>query len=310
MISTKEMCKQRIYVQRKKKEEVKYKKYGRIRAVVFHPNKAQVVGYIVKRPDLLLMFKRKDRFVAADHVTAIEGGWGILPGPDLFDDAACERLGIDFDDCIIWDGMKVVNEDGTELGTIASVFFDDETLKVDRIDLSDGGLARKLLGEAAITRSDIVGFKGDAIVVSRKIEEVADTGGVAAQAGEAWAKTKHQASVKAEEAGKAVNEGAYKAGQAIAEGGEKAGKAVSEGAEKAGKAVDKGAYNVGEAVGTARKKMNDAFDAHEAKKEAAEAEGKKTGVDKGAYALGQQLGRASHMFQDFKDEYDKASRGN
>ena len=282
MISSQEACRQRVYIRTKKG---RLRKFGRIRAVVFHPNKAQAVGYIIKRPDLLWMFKRKDRFVAADCVTPVEGGWEILEQSGTYDGAACRRLEIDYDECIIWEGMPVQSEDGRELGTIAAVFYDEETLNIDRIDLSTGSVARKLLGEADITREDIVGYGGGAIVVRERVKEVEEAGGVAAQAGEAWAVTKHTASVKVEEGKQAAAETAHKAGQA----------------------VDRGAEAAGKAVGSANRAVADALDRHEAKKEAEQASGKVTGVDKAANSVGKQLGRASRMFSDFKSEYDKAA---
>lgn len=285
MNSTQEACKQRI---NRLTNKGKLRKLGRIRAVVFYPNAPKIVGYIVKRPDLLWMFKRKDVFVAADCVSPVEGGRGLQVrlGSDAYDSAACKRLGVDYDECVIWDGMPVRTQDGRELGTIANVYFDEETLLVERIDLSTGGVARALLGETDIMREQILGFKGDAILVSASVGELEASGGAAAAAGEAWAKTKHAASEKLEE-GK---------------------QAASEGAQKAGEAVDAGAEKAGHAVGTARRKMNDAVDAHELKKQREQETGELTGVDKAASSLGKQLGRASNMFRDFKSEYDKASR--
>lgn len=273
MFSTEEACRKRVYVRAKKGH---LKKMGKVRAVVFHPVRAQVVGYIVRRPDLLLMFKRKDRFCAADRVGAFEDGLEAAESAGTWDKEACRRLGIDYDACLLWVGMPVRTEDGRELGAIKNVFFDEVTLRVDHIDISTDSMARTLLGESDIARDMIVGFKDGAIIVKRELGEVDAAGGVAAAAGEAWARAKSSAQ-------------------------EKAG--------KAGQAVDKGAFKVGEAVGAARKKMNDAVDGHAEKKAAEQAAGSPSGIDKAATSFGRQLGRASHMFKDFKDEFDKASRG-
>lgn len=278
MISSEKMCRERVYVRTKKG---RLRKLGRPRAVLFHPREPRAVGLIVKRPDLLWMFKRGDRFVAADRIERCEGGWVVTDGAGAYDAAACRRLGVDYEECVIWEGMPVRSEDGRDIGEIASVFYDEGTLLIDRIDLSSGSIARKLLGEADVMRDDIVGYGNGAIVVRSRVKtDVEEAGGVAARAGETWAVTKHKAS----------------------EGAAAAGEAVDRGAEAAGRAV-------GGAVSSANAAVADALDAHEARKDAEQKSGELTGVDKAAKSAGQQLGRAKGMFAEFKAEYDKAAKG-
>ena len=40
------------------------KRIGKVKSCVFHPTERRCIGFIVKRPDLLWMFHRKDIFVA------------------------------------------------------------------------------------------------------------------------------------------------------------------------------------------------------------------------------------------------------
>ena len=70
MITTTQIGKKRVYLRNKKG---RLKKFGKIRAVVFHPSKPQAIGAVIKRPDFLLMFKRKERFVALDRSRPIRG---------------------------------------------------------------------------------------------------------------------------------------------------------------------------------------------------------------------------------------------
>ena len=279
MLSTREALKLRIYIRTKKG---RLKKYGKVHAVVFHPSRPQVVGVSVKRPDFLLMKKRKDRFVAIDRLRPCEGGLEVVDEADSWDRPACKRLGVEYDQCIIWDYMPVRTLDGTELGLVKEVFCDGESFRIDHIDISESSADKAILGATRIPASMLEGYRDGAIVVSDEAKAVEEAGGLAAKAGEAWAKTKHDAG----------------------EAGKKAGAAASSAADKA---VNEGAAAVGKKVGEVRKKMNDAVDEHEAKKEAEQAAGTLTGVDKAANALGHQLNRASHMFKDFKDEFDKAS---
>lgn len=275
MITTTQIGKKRVYLRNKKG---RLKKFGKIRAVVFHPSKPQAIGAVIKRPDFLLMFKRKERFVALDRFRQVEGGLEVVDQADSWDTAACKRMGVDYDSCIIWDYMPIVTDAGRELGNITDIALDEDTYAIDHVDIAPNSLNRAILGSANIPVNMIRGHKDNAIVVKDEIGEIEETGGVAAKAGEAWAKTKHTAATTGRKA-----------------------------VDQAGEAINDGAFAAGEAVGTARAKMNEAFDAHEAKKEEQAARGERTGVDKAANLFGKQLGRVSHMFQDFKDEYDKAA---
>lgn len=273
MFSTEEACRKRVYTATKKG---RLKKVGRVRAVVFHPSRAEVVGYIVKRPDLLLMFKRGDRFVAADSLELTEDGFVAPEEPGVWGREACRRLDIDYDLCLLWVGMPVVNETGRELGTVKCVFFDGATRRVDHIDISVDSVARTLLGESEIARDAIVGFKDGALVVTSAVTQVEESGGVAAAAGEAWAKAKHSAAQRA---------------------------------DKAEKAIDNGAYKVGEVLGAARQKVTASAGESAAAKTANAENEEPTQADKAAQAVGRQIGKFPSMFKDFKDEFDKASRG-
>ena len=42
------------------------KRIGKVRAFVYHPKERRCIGIMVKRPDLLWMFHRKDLFVSLD----------------------------------------------------------------------------------------------------------------------------------------------------------------------------------------------------------------------------------------------------
>ena len=44
------------------------KRIGKIRRFVFHPKEKRVIGFVVKRPDLLWMFHRADVFLSLIHI--------------------------------------------------------------------------------------------------------------------------------------------------------------------------------------------------------------------------------------------------
>jgi sporulation protein YlmC with PRC-barrel domain len=211
--SVKELRKARIFIKNKKG---KVHKLGRAYAVVFHPKKAKAVGLIVKRPDLLLMIKRKDWFVALDSLKQKDKNFVVdATNKGAFGEAAFKRLDIDFDSCILWEGMPVATESGKDLGLISNVDIDKKTLEIKSIDVSSGGIDKALVGASTIARENLLGYDNGCIRVKEETPEALGDGGVAAKAGETWAKGKHAASEASAKAGDAINKGAYKTGQAI-----------------------------------------------------------------------------------------------
>ena len=55
------------------------KRIGKIRRFVFHPKEKRVIGFVVKRPDLLWMFHRADVFVPIDGYDLVDGRVIIRP---------------------------------------------------------------------------------------------------------------------------------------------------------------------------------------------------------------------------------------
>ncbi len=248
------------------------KRVGKVYRFVFHPTEKRIVGFMVKRPDLLLMFHRKDSFVALDGFRVEDGRVVINDEPAASGTAAIKRLGLDWDRCVFWTGMPILTEAGQLLGYVGSATFDRTTGAVSSIEVDAGVANDAIVGKRVIPSAMIKGFKqgiGEqyfqessdddkpfdetialgAILVADEASSVGTTGGVASAAGEATA-------VAVDKARKAVSD--------------------------AKPQVNDAAKTVGKAAG-------------------------KT-VDKGVFALGKQLGRASGMFSAFKDEYNKARK--
>lgn len=332
MLQTKDAHKLKVYVVSKKGRT---KKYGRVRNVIFHPSKPQAVAITVKRPDLLWMFKRKDRFAALDKISLTESGDILLELSDdeAWDNGACKRLGIDMDRCIIWDNMNVRNLEGADLGAISNIVLNDE-LKIESIDVSSGDINRALLGSADIVVDRLRGYDPDAqaIVADVKPEEVTVNGGVAAKAGEAWAKGAHKMTENQEaisdRAAQNIEDTAFAAGEAIASVKEKVGgklkdsgasEKASELGSKAGDAINSGAYKLGQAIGKlknsdeelAQGKNVEVKDAPTAATDTAKKPddaAEESDIDAAAKAVGAHLKKAGGMFSAFKEEFDKASK--
>ena len=224
------------------------KRIGKVRRFVFHPKEKRVVGFVVKRPDLLWMFRRKDLFVAVSGYEIEDGRIVVSNDPAATNRAACKALGVDWDACVLWVGRPVMTEDGDALGVVGSVTFDRKTGVVDSVTTDSGATANALLGKREIPANLVKGFRrgmgaalaqtgaeGEeseevvlgAILVAEEARDIAVEGGLAEKAGEATAvvvdkahtavdKAKPVASAAAKKTGEVVNKGAYATGKQIA----------------------------------------------------------------------------------------------
>ena len=239
----------RVWVSRPtKKDEDAQKKMGRVHAVVFHPTEARCVGLLVKRPDLALMFHRSDIFVAFNGFTEEGKTLLIKEDPKATDKGACKALGINLDTCVVWLGLAVMDEDGTNFGTVGDVVFDTKTGKVDYLVVSQGATANTLLGTRRVPGDKIRGFRRGmgtqlymaddddkralgAILVDGSVKEIAVEGGVAETAGEATAVIGDKAKKSYKRVVKKVKPKAQEAGKAASE------------------VIDKGVYATGKQIG-------------------------------------------------------------
>ena len=180
------------------------KRIGKVRAFVYHPKERRCVGIMVKRPDLLWMFHRKDLFVSLDGFE-FEDGRVVLPDDSKTrDKAACKAIDVRLDDCVIWGGMPVVTESGATLGTVGVVTFSLVTGKVESFLVDTGATANALLGTRSVPGDLVLGFRrgigcalaGEyegsdenpvlgAILVKDEAAEIAVEGGAAEKAGAA-----------------------------------------------------------------------------------------------------------------------------
>ena len=203
-------------------------KLGKIHQTVFSPDGTHVVGFMVRRPDIAGMVKRPDVFLALDSFAVNDLGL-VISRPDGTDDKARERLHLEWDKCLIWEGMDAKTEDGHELGWIGDVEFDAKTGLVSIFFVGDGSISESLVGNVEIPLKMLRGYSKGYMIVADEAAHLQLDGGLAAKAGEGYAKAKIQ--------GKAA--------------GEKIGAA-------AGTAVEKGAYGLGKLIGKAQRAVKEA----------------------------------------------------
>ena len=259
----------------------KGKRIGKVRWFVFHPSEKRCIGLLVKRPDAALMFHRKDLFVALDgfHIDD-EGDVVVHDDSDATERGAIKALGVNWEKCVIWVGMPVMTVGGEMLGFVDTVTFDRATGAVHSLTTENGAANDAILGKITIPGSYVKGFKrGQGVALVQAGEYQGETVDEQAERG---------AIIVSDEALDVSSRGgvAAAAGKATAVATAKAKK----GATKARKVVAK---RVDEAKPGAQKLAKAAGEA----------------VESGSFAVGKQLGKASGMFAAFKEEFDKASRG-
>ena len=297
------------------------KRIGKVRRFVFHPKEKRCVGFIVKRPDLLWMFRRKDKFVSIEGYDLVDGRIAIRDVPEATDRAACKALGVDWDSCVLWVGLPVMTEDGSAFGTVGNVTFNRITGTVDSFDTDSGATANALLGKRTVPADLITGFRRGmgvalaqvgsegvavenpdlgAILVSNEVKALAPEGGAAEKAGQVTAvavdkvqqtvdKAKPVVSNAAKVTGEAVNKGAYATGRQIA----KSKTMFSDFKEEYDKARGPKPTKGGAAIEKAGEKVAPSKPARTAAKKPAT---KKQSTPK------------KNMFASFKDEFDKARK--
>ncbi len=285
----------RVYA-RKKGEKNGDRRIGKVRRLVFHPNEKRVIGFIVKRPDLALMFHRSDLFVALDRARIVDDGVLVDFSGGATDAKACERLGVEWSKCLLWLGMQVIAEDGEELGRVGDVVFEADGGRVVSVRRNEGLAARWLLGVEEIPASLICGFR---FGLGAKIADYQNDDMPEEDTGHAEDELNQGAIVVANEVRDLIPEGglAQKAGDASA-------RAVAYGKDALADAKERGndlAARVAQAAQEAREGI--APQVNEI--------GAKTGdaLNRGAFVAGRQIGRAGGMFADFMNEYRKARDG-
>lgn len=243
MLRVSQLSRMKVYRPKRKAEgdptkmdESKLAYVGKIHLTVFDPKGRHVVGFLVKKPDVASMVKVPDAFLAFDSFDVCDFGLVSTRDKESWDDAARDRLGLDWDHCLIWTGMDAKTTDGKDLGWVDDVEFSPKSGKAKTFFIGDGGLSKQLVGTVEIPADMLRGYKDGFILFAPEAAHAELDGGFAAKAGEGYARAKYE--------------------------GAKAGKKF---AASAGTAIDKGAFGLGKLIGKAQKAIEGAQAEDEAK---------------------------------------------
>lgn len=341
MVTSNDMHKMRVFGGKRRTKRI-----GKVKSCVFHPSEKRCVGFMVKRPDLLWMFHRKDLFVALDGFSLSDGRIVVKDEGEMTGPAACRRLGIDWDSCVIWEGMPLMTADTTAVGYVANITFSLATGEVASVEASNGVAAKCLLGTLEVPAQIIRGFKRGmgatlavkedsreagqavefkgAILVSDEVWELSPEGGWAESAGEFTARAKERAHEAAEKAkpkvqevtqiaGEAINEGAYAVGKQVAasKGMFSSFKEEYDKARHGDESEDDAPDDAADVFDDASDDVSDTFDEAEVEMDESDIEEdvrkeKKAHASAKMQAAPAKKSSVSGMFSAFKEEYDKA----
>ena len=352
MLKVNDLYGRKVYVPKKSRKkddgEQKLSRLGKVHMAVFSPSGREVVGFVVTRPDIVGMVKRPDAFLAFDSYRVLDDGTLLVTREDGLDDEARTRLSIDWDACVMWAGMDAKTVGGKKLGYVSDAEFNAKTGAVSKFFVGDGGVARAIVGSFEIPASMVRGYSKGFMVVDDAAADLELDGGVAAKAGEGYAKAKVKGAEAASKAGKAAGEAVDKGSYAFGRMLGKAKRAISEatageeealpspepaapaadvrvsepveklrtsGDERAAEKpktyapkVEPAAASKPTAAQTAKKPASKPAAKSAAKTTVKKPAAKKSTGDVAAKAVGKQIGRMGKMFSSFKDEFDKASK--
>ena len=193
---------------------------GKVIQPLVHPTEPRIVGLLVSRPDLLLMVKRADRFVALDACRFAGTGIVVPAGKEDWDEKAYDRLGVDPGACRVYFGQRVQTREGQALGTVSDILFDWDSGAIEEVQTSQGTLSDKVKGRVSIPRDLLLGYASDGtILVAAEALEIQRDGGVAAEvaakAGVAAGKAAAGAKTAGAMAGAAIEQGSKAVGKRI-----------------------------------------------------------------------------------------------
>ena len=239
---------------------------GRIRNVIFYPDRMCVAGFLTHRIDFLLMFKRKRLFVPINGYYMYENLAFVSRKKGPSGKTPYKRPDIDPNICVEWLGLPVLAENGLEVGFVTDVTFVHFTGEVRSIETASGTVGKLVVGVRTIPLNLLKGYfpKGStnlALPEYTSIPGMSKSGAIILVANEAlYIDTDNDKATVS------------KAGQKVASMAQNAGVNTTAVAETA-----KSAAIVAGTVASA-----------------------------GAIAAGKHLEKTRGMFSAFKDEYDKA----
>ena len=292
-----------------------HKRIGKLSQLVFSPSGKTVVGVLIRRPDVGGMLKRNDLFCTLDGIKELNNAYILVSErKEYFNQAACKRLNIDWDACIMWTGMDVRTRTGKKLGYVSDVRFDLESGRVAFLGVGESNFSSSLLGLINIPSGMLLGYDPadeGYLVVDDEVASLDHCGGVAGRAGEFTAHAKEKGAEIGSKAKEMGHKAAAKAGESYELGTHHAGELIAKVRHAYREATqDEPEYkelpaedvHISRATNQNNAQSPIYIDAEQQDSSAAQT------AQQAASAVGRQIGRTKNMFKAFKDEFNKNSQ--
>lgn len=170
----------------------KGKPIGTVNHVLFHPAEHRVIGFELRPRAYGYVVERKPQYYAYDAFELHDDHIELVNPKAASGTAAEKRLGVLWDETVIWSFQDVKTASGRMMGQVVNVAFSRDG-DVRRITVSDGATADVAVGRQTVELEHIVGFDGDVIRVADAADRIPTTGGIATQAGKGAAVAKYAA---------------------------------------------------------------------------------------------------------------------
>jgi sporulation protein YlmC with PRC-barrel domain len=188
----------------------KGKPIGEVKYVLYHPTEPRAIGFEVDRKPVLGVVGLRTRFLPFAALDVPKGATHATYDAKRFPSPAkaASEADADWDAAVVWTHMPVRTESGQDVGRVREVIVGRRSGRVREITLSEGATADMAVGRATIPVDEVLGFDGEAVVVTDVIEETVPTGGVAHAAGAGTAVAKHVAGETTQNAARAAGRAA------------------------------------------------------------------------------------------------------
>ena len=179
----------------------KGKRIGAVKHVLYHPTEPRAIGFEVDRRAALGVWMLSTRFLPFAALSLPKGASEATYDAKRFPSPAkaAKEADADWDAAVVWMYMPVRTETGKDVGRVRDVVIGRE-----------GATADRAVGRTTIPADEVLGFDGEAVVVTDVVEKTVPSGGVAHTAGATTAVAKHVAGETTQIAARAAGRAAAK----------------------------------------------------------------------------------------------------
>jgi sporulation protein YlmC with PRC-barrel domain len=156
---------------------------GSVTHALCHPADPVVVGVEIQPPNVAMVVSRRPRYMALTGVTIAGDHLEVDDPKNWSGDRGAKTLGIDWEETVIWVGMPVATQSGTQLGYVRDATFELPDARIRQIALTEGLTSDAAVGTRTIAGELVTGFESGSVRVADAAGGAEFSGGLAAKAG-------------------------------------------------------------------------------------------------------------------------------